>query len=45
VSKFTFFMWCVWICFLFSVASTILLPIAVIVLPLALIAVIAYVLV
>lgn len=45
MSKFSFFMWCCWIAFLLSVGAAILIPIAIIILPIALIAVIAYILV
>jgi hypothetical protein len=43
MTKFGFFMWCIWGCVLLSVGSIILIPIAMIVLPLALIAVLAYI--
>lgn len=45
MSKFSFFMWCCWGAFLLSAAAALLIPVAIIIAPIALIAVIAYIVV
>jgi len=45
MSKFSFFLWCCWIAVLLSIGAVIFIPIALMILPIALIAVIAYILV